>query len=407
MTKALEDLKVVDLSRVLAGPWATQILADLGADVIKIEHPGAGDDTRTWGPPFLSCPTTGKQGDSAYFTAANRNKQSLAVDFSMPQGQELIRNLARQADILVENFRPGTLARYGLDYDRLSADNPRLIYCSITAFGQSGSLKHRPGYDFAMQGMGGLMSITGQPDGSPGAEPMKVGVAVTDLLTGMYAATGILAAVHARTLTGRGQHIDLALFEVQVAMLANQAANYLVGDVVPQRMGNAHPNVAAYQVFPSSDGHLILAIGNDAQFRRACAALGRADLAADPAFATNASRLLNRAAIVAELTATFRQRTTAEWLDVLEKGDVPSAPINRLDQVFSLPQIVERDVTVKLAHPTGPLTVVANPIRLSETPAAYDRPPPLLGEHSDMVLSQQLGLDRSKIAELRAAGVIK
>ena len=404
---ALSGLRVLDLSRVLAGPWATQTLGDLGAEIIKVEHPIGGDDSRKWGPPFIG----GHQGtpddpaDAAYFTAANRNKASVAIDFSTAEGAALVRALAMTADILVENFRPGGLAKYGLDPAALMAANPRLIYCSISAFGQTGPYKNRPGYDFAMQARGGLMSITGQPDGTPGAEPMKVGVAVTDLFTGMYAAVGILAAVQSRNATGRGQHIDLALFDAQIAMLANQGANYLVGGVVPQRMGNVHPNVIGYQVYAVADGHLALAIGNDAQFRRCCRAMGLEALGENPAYTTNADRALHRTELIAALSRRFLEQDRAAWLAVLEAADVPVSPINTVDQVFADPQAQAREVQFDMEHATGTVSLVANPLRMSGTPVEYRTAPPQLGQDTDAVLAG-LGLDEGRLHELRASGAI-
>ncbi len=404
---ALAGLRVLDLSRVLAGPWATQTLGDLGAEIIKVEHPVGGDDSRKWGPPFVGGHrgTAEQPADAAYFTATNRNKASVAIDFSTPEGAALVVELARSADILVENYRPGGLAKYGLDPASLMAANPRLIYCSITAFGQTGPYKHRPGYDFAMQARGGLMSITGQPDGTPGAEPMKVGVAVTDMFTGMYAVAGILAAVVSRATTGRGQHIDLALFDAQVAMLANQGANYLVGREVPQRFGNAHPNIVGYQVYPVANGHLALAIGNDVQFRRCCRAMGLDELAEDPRFRSNADRMEHRAEVIGALSRRFLEQDRETWLSLLETADVPCAPINTIDQVFADPQAKAREVQFDMAHPTGPVSLVANPLRLSDTPVQYRTAPPLLGQDTDAVLGQ-LGLDEARLQKLRAAGVI-
>ncbi|WP_158746882.1 CaiB/BaiF CoA-transferase family protein [Acidisphaera sp. L21] len=404
---ALTGLRVLDLSRVLAGPWATQTLADLGAEVIKIEHPIGGDDSRKWGPPFIGgdAGTPDDPADAAYFTATNRNKSSVAIDFSKPEGSALVARMARDADILVENFRPGALAKYGLDPATLMAANPRLIYCSITAFGQEGPYRHRPGYDFAMQARGGLMSITGQPDGTPGAEPMKVGVAVTDMFTGMYAVAGILAAVQARHTSGVGQHIDLALFDAQVAMLANQAANYLVGGMVPKRMGNTHPNVVGYQVFAVADGFLALAIGNDAQFRRCCRAMGLQSLADNPDYSTNAGRAAHRKTVIDTMAARFMQQERNTWLDLIEAADVPCAPINNVDQVFADPQAQARGIRVEMPHATGSVSLVASPLRMSGTPVQYNSGPPQLGQHTDHVLSA-LGLDEAQLQALHAAGVI-
>ena len=321
MLSALSNLRVIELARVLAGPWAAQTLADLGADVVKVEHPARGDDTRAWGPPYLKPPgEQGNHGESAYYLCTNRNKRSIAIDFATREGSELVCDLVKTADIVIENFRPGALAKYGLDHESLMRDNPRLIYCSITAFGQSGPYHHRPGYDFAIQGIGGLMSLTGVADGEPGGGPMKVGVAVTDLAAGLYGAIGILAAVNARHLTGRGQHLDLSLFDTQVAMLANQASNFLVSGVVPQRMGNSHPNVVPYQAFVTSDGHLIVAVGSDEQFRRLCEEIGRPELGRDDRFATNRGRVENRAVLVPELAAALRSRSHRDLARALGSG---------------------------------------------------------------------------------------
>ena len=383
----LSGVRVLDLSRVLAGPWATQTLADLGAEVIKVERPGVGDDTRLWGPPFTTR-TDGSRGDAAYFMAANRGKKSVALDIATPEGAEVVRRLAADSDVVVENFKTGGLAKYRLDYAALSAINPRLVYCSITGFGQDGPDAARPGYDFMIQAMGGLMSITGQPDGSPGAEPMRAGVAVVDLFTGMTAANAILAALlHARA-TGEGQHIDVALFDVAASILANQAANYFVSGESPGRMGNAHPNLSPYQPFPCTDGSVIVAVGNDGQYRALCAALGRPDLGEDARFATNAARLAHRADLteaIAGLTATFGMRGL---MAALETAGVPCGPVNSIAQVFEEPQAVHRELVVEQARDdlAEPIRTVASPIRLSKTPVAYDRPPPALGADTEAVL---------------------
>ncbi len=404
MDGALEKIKVIELCRVLAGPWASQTLADLGADVIKIEHPMSGDDTRAWGPPYLTSAENEKL--SAYFLCTNRNKRSVAIDFSKPAGRVIVQRLVENADVLIENFRPGTLAKYGLDYETLQRLNPRLIYCSITAFGQTGPEKHRPGYDFAIQAVGGLMSITGQPDGSPGAGPVKVGVAVTDIFSGLYATIGILAAIEARHASNRGQYLDLALFDTQVAVLANQASNYLTSGNVPNRLGNSHPNVVPYQTFQTKDGYLVLAVGNDEQFQRCCTQLRRADLPSDPRFRRNEDRVKNRNILIDELSKTFLSAETAYWLAALEKADVPCAPINRLDQVFAHPQAQARGLRVELKHAFGIAPVVASPIRLSETPPTYRQPPPLLGQHSREVLTGELGMTDGDFQKLVAAGVV-
>jgi crotonobetainyl-CoA:carnitine CoA-transferase CaiB-like acyl-CoA transferase len=380
----------------------------LGAEVIKIERPRTGDDTRSWGPPFLRDATTGEDtADAAYFLCANRNKKSVTVDFTTAEGQAIVQNLARNADIVLENFKAEGLKAYGLDYESLKAINPRLIYCSITGFGQTGPYASRPGYDFLIQAMGGLMSITGREAAEAGAGPQKSGVAVTDLLTGLYAAIGILAALTHRERTGVGQHIDVALMDVQVACLANQAMNYLVGGNVPQRMGNAHPNVVPYQDFPTADGFMIIAVGNDTQFNRLCAELGLADLAADPRFATNQQRVLNRAALVERLCAVTRARPTAHWLAAFESTGVPCGPINTIDAVFADPQVRARQMQVELPHPVaGQVSLVANPLRLSETPVTYRTAPPILGAHTREVLAERLVLSTARIDELAAKGII-
>lgn len=383
----LAGVRVLDLSRVLAGPWATQTLADLGADVIKIERPGTGDDTRQWGPPFTTR-ADGSPGDAAYFLCANRGKKSVELDIASPEGSAAVRHLAADCDVLVENFKAGGLKKYGLDHASLSAINPRLIYCSITGFGQDGPRAPQAGYDYMIQAMGGLMSITGQPDGTPGAEPMKVGVAVVDLFTGLYAANAILAALlHARA-TGEGQHIDIALFDVQAAMLANQATNFFVSGVAPTRMGNAHPNLAPYQPFPCTDGMVVIAVGNDGQFRQLCAALGAPDLGTDPRFASNADRIAHRAVLTAELSSLTAACDMAGLMSRLEAAGVPCGPVNTVDQVFTESQAAHRGLVVEQTRPdlAAPVRTVASPIRLSRTPVAYDRPPPALGADTDEVL---------------------
>jgi len=383
----LSGVRVLDLSRVLAGPWATQTLADLGAEVIKIERPGAGDDTRHWGPPFTT-KADGSKGDAAYFLCANRGKKSVELDIATPEGAAVVRELTKTCDVVVENFKTGGLKKYGLDFATLSAINPKLVYCSITGFGQDGPDAHRAGYDYMIQAMGGLMSITGQPDGAPGAEPMKVGVAVVDLFTGLYASNAILAALlHARA-TGEGQHIDIALFDVQAAMLANQATNFFVSGQAPTRMGNAHPNLAPYQPFPCTDGMVVIAVGNDGQFRALAQALGAPGLGADPRFATNALRIEHRAALTAELSALTASQSMKALMAMLEAAGVPCGPVNAIDQVFDEPQAKHRglEVTQARADLTAPVRTVASPIRMSATPVAYDLPPPALGEHTDAVL---------------------
>ena len=387
----LSSFLVLDLTRVLAGPWCTQILADLGADVVKIERPGSGDDTRDWGPPFLE-QADGTRGDAAYYLGCNRNKRSVVLDIAKPLGQRAVRELAKKAEVLVENHRVGGLARYGLDYQSLTVLNPGLVYCSITGFGQTGPYRNRPGYDFMIQGLGGLMSVTGERDDLPGGGPQKVGVAVSDLMTGMYATTGILAALMHRRETGQGQHVDMALLDTQVAMLANLNMNYLVSGRVPGRMGNAHQNIVPYQTFATSDGHIILAVGNDGQFENFCCAAGMPELAADPRFRRNSDRVSNRTVLVPMLETILAKRTSADWLAALEAAGIPAGPINRLDQVFADPQVAARGLKVPMPHPVAPdLSVVGSPLRLSETPVSYRRPPPLLGADTHDVLAGLLG----------------
>ena len=397
---ALSHIKVLDLSRVLAGPWASQLLGDFGADILKVERPGSGDDTRGWGPPYLPGST-----DAAYFLCANRNKRSVTIDFTRPDGQALVRRLAAGCDVVIENFKVGGLAQYGLDHASLAAVNPQLITCSITGFGQTGPYAQRAGYDFLMQGMGGLMSVTGRPDGEPGGGPQKVGVALTDVLTGLYASTAILAALAHRDRTGEGQHIDLALLDVQVACLANQTMNYLVGGMVPQRMGNAHPNIVPYQDFPSADGHFIIACGNDTQFAKLAEAMGHPAWAAD--YPTNALRVAARRVLLDEMQAVTRKRRTAEWVEVLEAAGVPCGPINTLAEVFDDPQVRARGLQIAMPHGSGAeVPLVANPVRMSATPPGYRLPPPMLGEHTRNVLAERLELDAGEITKLRNDGVI-
>ena len=409
--QSLAGIRVLDLSRVLAGPWCTQTLADLGADVIKVERPQRGDDTRGWGPPFLKDRAGTDTGEAAYFLGANRNKRSVTLDIAAPEGQALVRRLAARADVLVENFKVGDLARYGLDAARLRADNPRLVFCSITGFGQTGPYRDRAGYDYAVQALGGLMSVTGPSraeiaDDAPGGGPQKVGVAVADLFTGLYATVAILAALRHRDATGEGQTIDMALLDTQVAMLANLGANYLVTGVAPERAGNAHQNIVPYQVFDAADGHLILAVGNDTQFAKFCEVAGEPALALDPRFARNADRVRHRAVLVPVLARLMKQRRKADWLAALEAAKVPCGAINNLAEVFADPQVRAREMVVELPHPlSGALRLGASPIRLSDTPVQYRRAPPLLGEHTDEVLAE-LGLDAAAIAELRRHGTI-
>ena len=405
--QALQHIKVLDLSRVLAGPWAAQTLGDLGAEVIKVERPGSGDDTRAWGPPYVVDPEGLPTGESAYYMCTNRNKQSISVDFTRGEGQEIVRQLAARCDVLIENFKTGGLAQYGLDYASLSALNPRLVYCSVTGFGQDGPYAHRAGYDFLIQGMGGLMSISGHADGQPGGGPMKVGVALTDILTGLYASTAILAALQAREHTGRGQHIDLALLDVGVTCLANQSMNYLYGDQVPQRMGNAHPNTVPYQAFPTEDGHMILAVGNDGQFARFCQAAGRSEWAEDERFRSNAARLAHRAELVEMIRRVTLTRSTRAWVQLLEQHAVPCGPINTVREVFDDPQVRARGMQIAMTHPkAGQVPLVASPIRLSDTPVTYRHAPPQLGQHTLELLASHLGLSAQQMQAYRDSGVL-
>ncbi len=398
---------MLDLSRVLAGPWCTQLLADLGATVIKVEKPGSGDDTRAWGPPFLKDEDGRDTTEAAYYLACNRGKLSVAVDFTQGEGRDLVRALARQADVVIENFKVGGLARYGLDYASLAADNPRLVYCSITGFGQTGPYADRAGYDFIIQGIGGLMSVTGERDDLPGGGPQKVGIAISDLMTGMYAATAILAAIAQREVGGRGQYIDASLLDTTVAMMAVANMNYLVSGVPPRRAGNAHANIVPYEVFRCADGHLILAVGNDGQFAKFCDVAGRPEWAGDPRFAKNVDRVKNRGVLVPLVADAIRERSRADWLAALEAVGVPCGPINTLDQVFADPQVAARGMRFDLPHPlAGSVPQVANPLRLSATPIAPERAPPLLGEHTAQVLRERLALSDARIAELAASGVI-
>jgi len=403
---SLRGLRVLDLSRVLAGPWASQLLGDLGADVIKIEKPGCGDDTRGWGPPWLADGEGRPTTDAAYFLCTNRNKRSLTVDITQPAGQAIVRELAAQSDVVLENFKVGGLAAYGLDYASLSAINPKLVYCSITGFGQDGPYAARAGYDFLIQGMGGLMSVTGRADAEEGAGPQKVGVALTDILTGLYATVAIQAALAHREKTGQGQHIDLALLDVQVACLANQAMNYLVSGKAPRRMGNGHPNIVPYQDFPTADGDMILAIGNDGQFARFCEIAGHAEWAGDDRFSTNAARVKHRGELLPLLRQATVMKTTAAWIVLLENAAVPCGPINDLAGVFADPQVMHRGLKVEMPHAAGGNTPqVGNPIRFSATPIDYRLAPPLLGQDTEAVL-RELGRSADEIAALRAAGVV-
>ena len=407
MKGSLSHIRVLDLSRILAGPWASQILGDLGADIIKIERPGSGDDTRGWGPPYLPDAEGKESRDAAYFGCANRNKRSLAIDITAPEGQALLRDLVRQSDVILENFKVGGLAKYGLDYDSLKAIKPDLVYCSITGFGQTGPDAHKAGYDFMIQGMGGLMSVTGQPQGTPGGGPVKTGVALADILTGLYATIGILAALAHRDRTGEGQYIDMALLDVQVATLANQATNYLVSGKAPTQMGNAHPNLMPYQAFPARDGYFILAVGNDSQFARFCTLAGLDTLAGDERFKTNRARVENREILAAKITAVTSDLPTSHWLQACAKGGIPCGPINSIDQVFREPQVIHRGMQLALERTDGTTVPgIANPIRLSGTPVTYRSAPPSLGEHNRAILTNELGLSALDIENLIRQGII-
>lgn len=406
-TGPLAHLRVLDMSRVLAGPWAGQLLADFGADVVKVERPGSGDDTRSWGPPFLIDKNGHETNEAAYFLSANRAKRSLTIDLANPKGQDLVRGLAAQADILLENYKVGGLAKYGLDYASLRQVNPGLIYCSITGFGQTGPYAEKAGYDMIAQGAGGLMSITGERDDRPGGGPQKVGVAAADIMTGMYAAVSVLAALASRELTGRGQQVDLALLDCQVAWLANQAMNYLVSGEVPGRAGNAHLNIVPYGTVPTSDGHLILGIGNQSQYRKFCELAGRPELVDDPRFATNRDRVANREILVPLMEAVTVTRTMDEWIALLEPAGVPCGPINTIDRVFAHPQVLAREMRVKVKHPlAGEVDHPGNPVKFSGTPVDYPRAAPLLSEHTDEVLREWLGMSAAAAGKLRDEGVV-
>ncbi|WP_414449622.1 CaiB/BaiF CoA transferase family protein [Burkholderia sp. 22PA0099] len=404
---ALSHIRVLDLSRVLAGPWCAQTLADFGADVIKIERPGAGDDTRHWGPPYHRAPDGSDTREAAYYLAANRNKRSVTVDIASPEGQRVIRELAAQSDVVIENYKAGQLKKYGLDYDALRAVKPDLIYCSVTGFGQTGPYAHRAGYDFIIQGLGGFMSITGERDGEPGGGPQKAGVAIADLATGLYSAVAIMAALTHRDRTGEGQYIDMALLDVQVALLANMNTNYLASGQPPTRWGNAHPNIVPYQTFQTSDGWIIVAVGNDSQFRKFVEAGGRGELADDPRFATNPSRVRHRPVLVPILSEMTRERGKDAWIAALEAAGVPCGPINDLGEVFENEQVVARGLQIELPHPSGtPVKLVRNPVKMSATPPEARSAPPLLGEHTDEVLRELLGYDDAAIAALRGKGAL-
>ncbi|CAK7064376.1 CaiB/BaiF CoA transferase family protein [Saezia sanguinis] len=408
---ALAGLRVLDLSRILAGPWCTQILADLGADVIKIERPKVGDDTRQWGPPFIADENGDPTQLATYFLCCNRNKRSVAVDISTPEGQKLICELAKQSDIVVENYKVGGLKQYGLDYESLQKLNPRLIYCSITGFGQTGPYAPRAGYDLLIQASGGLMSITGQPDDAPGGGPMRTGVAVIDILTGIYASTAILAAVESRHKTGKGQYVDMALLDVSTAILANQVSAYLNAGRDSVRQGNSHPSIVPYQTFPTADGNMLLAVGNDGQFERFCGVIGKPEWAKDERFATNKARVINREVLVPMISDVTRTKATVQWVDALEGKAVPCGPVNQMSDVFKDPQVQARGLRVELPPTqvdgvtTAPVYTVASPVRLSDTPPVLSSPPPALGQHTDEVL-QSIGISKDTIAQLKSQAIV-
>ena len=407
MAGPLSHVRVLDLSRIMAGPWAGQILADLGADVVKVERPGAGDDTRGWGPPYLKDAAGKDTGEAAYFASVNRNKKSVTLDISKAEGQAIVRELAGKCQVLIENYKVGTLARYGLSYEDLRKDNPGLVYCSVTGFGQDGPYAPRPGYDFIFQGMGGLMSITGERDGQPGAGPQKVGIAITDVLTGMYASVAICAALTHRERTGLGQYIDAALLDTIVAFNANQIVSFFCSGRLPVRYGNAHPQVVPYEVFPTADGHIILAVGNDGQFKRFCEVAGCSELAEEARFKTNSQRIIHRAELIPLIAEIMRTRSKQEWIEVLEAATVPCGPINNMKEVFEDPQVRHRELRVDIPHPLGGVApVVASPMRLSETPVEYRLAPPLLGQHTAEVLKGLLGKSDADIAALKSSGLV-
>lgn len=404
---ALSHIRVLDLTRVLAGPWCAQTLADFGADVIKVERPGAGDDTRHWGPPYLKDADGADTAEAAYYLAANRNKRSVTVDIATPEGQQIVRELAAQSDVVLENYKVGQLKKYGLDYESLRAVKPDLIYCSVTGFGQTGPYAHRAGYDFIVQGIGGFMSITGERDGEPGGGPQKAGVAIADLATGLYSTIAVLAALAHRDRTGEGQYVDMALLDVQVALLANMNTNFLASGKPPVRWGNAHPNIVPYQTFQTSDGWIIVAVGNDGQFRKFVEAGGQPELADDERFATNPSRVRHRDTLVPILAEMVKARGKANWIGALEAAGVPCGPINDLDEVFDNEQVIARGMQVSLPHPCGAdVKLVRNPIRMSATPPDARTAPPMLGAQTDDVLRDMLGYDDERIAALKAKQAI-
>ena len=405
MAMALDGIRIFDLTRVLAGPTCTQVLADLGADVIKIERTGTGDDTRGWGPPYLMDDQGAETSEAAYFISTNRNKRSVTLDIGSPEGQAIAKRLIAQSDVLVENFKTGNLAKYGLDYESLSKEFPWLVYCSVTGFGQTGPYAPRAGYDFLAQGMGGIMSLTGATDG----DPMKVGIGIADMMTGMYAAVAILAALRHRERTGEGQHIDMALLDTQVSWLSYEAENFLISGKIPHRWANAHPNIVPYEVFPTADGYFILAAGNDRQFKAFCGVAGRPEVAEDARFAKNDGRLRNRAALIPIIREITSAQSSAFWLRELEKVQVPCGPVNNLQQAFDDPQVKARNMRIEMDHPLGAggkVPLVASPIKMSKTPPAYRHAPPTLGQHTDEVLRESLGMEAEEIARLRAAGIL-
>ncbi|MEM7068527.1 MAG: CaiB/BaiF CoA-transferase family protein [Pseudomonadota bacterium] len=408
-TGPLEGLKVLDLSRILAGPTCTQLFGDLGAEILKIERPQRGDDTRFWGPPFLKDDQGNETTESSYYLSTNRNKNSVAVDLTKPEGQSIIKDLAMECDVLIENFKSGDLARYGLDYDALKDINPRLIYCSITGFGMTGPYAKRPGYDFLIQGMGGIMSLTGRPD-EEGGEPMKCGVGIADVMCGMYASTAILSALHARHTSGKGQHIDISLLDCQVAWLINQGAGYLVSGEVPPRRGNEHPTIVPYGTFKASDQAFIIAAGNDNQFQRMCEVIGAPELGTDERFARNVDRVKNRRELIDLIDSYTEIQPSAHWLEELEKAGVPGGPVNDLAQTFADPQIQHREMAINMPHRLSEndgVNLIGNPLNFSETPVNYDKAPPVRAEHTKEMLAKHLGLSDEKISELEASGIIE
>lgn len=405
--KALSNIRVLDLTRILAGPWCTQNLADLGAEIIKIERPGNGDDTRAWGPPWLPGQQTDLPADSSYYSAANRGKRSVTIDITTEQGQALIKRLARISDVFIENFKVGNLKKYGLDYESIRKENPQIIYCSITGFGQDGPYSHRPGYDFVFQGMGGMMSITGEKDGLPGGGPQKVGIALADIMTGMYSTIAVLAAVNHRNKSGQGQYIDMSLLDCIVALGSNQITAYFSSGNVPARMGNAHMSLVPYGVYPTLDGHIIIAIGNDEQWQRYCSSIDRHDLASDEDFTKVTGRIVNRERLDANLNQTMQTRSSADWLEMLEKNGVPCGPINNYEQVFQNEQVIHRKLKVDLEREDGArISAAASPLRLTSTPPTYDLPPPIVGQHTAEILQQLLNVDDGELAQLRKSCVI-